>query len=50
MDDYRFNSAVEPTDLQLQTLMKEAAQDARERYQEAHEAYFAQINAMVQAL
>ena len=50
MDDYRFNSETDPTDEQLQMLMQEAAQDARERYATAHKAYFAQIDSIVAAL
>lgn len=50
MDDYRFNSETDPTDEQLQQIMREAAQDAAERYTAAHNAYFAQISQMMQAL
>ncbi len=50
MDEYRFNSETEPAEEYLHTIMKEAAQDARERYQNAHDAYFAQISEQIRAL
>ena len=51
MNDYRFiNIDQEPTDEQLAQLMKEVAQEAKERYEKAHVAYFAQIHQMAQAL
>ena len=44
MDDYRFiNIDQEPTDEQLSQLMREVAEDAKERYEKAHAAFFAQI-------
>ena len=50
MDDYRFNSETDPTDEQLSQIMREAAQDARERYAAAHTAYFTKIESMIKAL
>ncbi len=51
MDDYRFtNIDQEPTDEQLSQLMREVAEDAKERYEKARNAYFAQLNQMVQAI
>jgi len=51
MNDYRFiNVDQEPTDEQLAQLMKEVAQEAKKRHDEAHAAYFAQIHQMAQAL
>ena len=39
MDDYRFtNIDQEPTDEQLSQLMREVAEDAKERYEKAHAA------------
>ena len=51
MDDYRFtNIDQEPTDEQLAQLMHEVAVEAKERYEKAHAAYFAQLDQMIQAL
>ena len=51
MDDYRFtNIDQEPTDEQLSQLMREVAEDAKERYEKARNAYFAQLTQMVQAI
>ena len=51
MNDYRFtNIDQEPTDEQLSQLMREVAEEAKERYAKAHAAYFAQITQMAQAL
>jgi hypothetical protein len=51
MDDYRFtNIDQEPTDEQLSQLMREVAEDAKERYEKAHAAFFAQIVQMAQAV
>lgn len=51
MDDYRFiNIDQEPSDEQLDQLMHEVAVEAKERYERAHAAYFAQIHQMAQAL
>ncbi len=51
MDDYRFtNIDQEPTDEQLSQLMREVAEDAKERWDKARNAYFAQLNQMVQAI
>lgn len=44
MNDYRFiNIDEEPTDEQLAQLMREVAEEAKERYEKAHAAYFAQL-------
>ena len=49
MNDYRFtNIDQEPTDEQLSQLMREVAEEAKERYDKAHAAYFAQLNQMVE--
>ena len=51
MNDYRFtNIDQEPTDEQLSQLMREVAEDAKERWDKARTAYFAQLNQMVQAI
>ena len=51
MDDYRFtNIDQEPTDEQLSQLMREVAEEAKERWDEARTAYFAQLTKMVQAI
>ena len=51
MNDYRFtNIDQEPTDEQLSQLMCEVAEEAKERYEKAHAAYFAHIRQMAQAL
>ena len=51
MNDYRFtNIDQEPTDEQLSQLMREVAEEAKERYEKAHAAYFAHIDQMIQAL
>ena len=51
MNDYRFtNIDQEPTDEQLSQLMREVAEEAKERYEKAHAAYFAHIKQMAQAL
>ena len=51
MDDYRFtNIDQEPTDEQLSQLMREVAEEAKERWDKARTAYFAQLNQMVQAI
>lgn len=51
MNDYRFtNIDQEPSDEQLSQLMHEVAVEAKERYEKAHAAYFAQIRQMAQAL
>lgn len=51
MDDYRFtNIDQEPTDEQLSQLMREVAEDAKERWEKARNAYFAQLTQMVQAI
>ncbi len=51
MNDYRFtNIDQEPTDEQLSQLMREVAEEAKERWDKARTAYFAQLNQMVQAI
>ena len=51
MNDYRFiNINQEPTDEQLSQLMREVAEEAKERWDKARSAYFAQLNQMVQAI
>lgn len=51
MNDYRFtNIDQEPTDEQLAQLMREMAEEAKERYEKAHAAYFAHIDQMIMAL
>ena len=47
MNDYRFtNIDQEPTDEQLSQLMREVAQEAKERHEKALAAYFARIDMM----
>ena len=36
LNSYRFNSGVEPTDEMLSTIMKEVAQDAKEKKEKAY--------------
>lgn len=43
MKSYRFGTGVEPSDEMLELIMKEVAQDARERARKAEEAYFEQM-------
>ena len=51
MDDYRFtNIDQEPTEEQLSQLMREVAEEAKLRWEEARTAYFARIKQMAQAL
>lgn len=51
MNDYRFtNIDQEPTDEQLSQLMREVAEEAKERWDKARTAYFAHIDQMVQAI
>ena len=51
MNDYRFtNIDQEPTDEQLAQLMREVAEEAKERWDKAHTAYFAHIDQMIQAI
>lgn len=48
MNDYRFiNIDQEPTEEQLAQLMHEVAVEAKERYESARKAYFAQIDQMM---
>ena len=51
MNDYRFIYVdQEPTDEQLSQLMREVAEDAKERWDKARTAYFAHIDQMIQAI
>ncbi|MBR1427370.1 MAG: hypothetical protein IJ609_02285 [Paludibacteraceae bacterium] len=51
MNDYRFtNIDQEPTEAQLNQLMCEVAEEAKQRWDMARTAYFAQIKQMAQAL
>ena len=51
MNDYRFtNIDQEPTDEMLAQLMREVAEEAKERWDKARTAYFKQLNKMVQAI
>ena len=51
MNDYRFtNIDQEPTDEQLSQLMREVAEEAKERWDKARTAYFAHIDQMIQAI
>ena len=51
MNDYRFiNIDQEPTDEQLSQLMREVAEEAKERWDNARAAYFAHIDQMIMAL
>ena len=51
MNDYRFtNIDQEPTDEQLSQLMREVAEEAKERWDKARAAYFAHIDQMIQAI
>ncbi len=43
MNSYRFLSGQEPSDEMLSQLMKEVAEEAKERQQKATEAHFAQM-------
>lgn len=51
MNDYRFiNIDQEPSEEQLAQLMHEVTVEAKERFDKARSAYFAQIHQMAQAL
>ena len=51
MNDYRFtNIDQEPTDEMLAQLMREVAEEAKERWDKARTAYFAHIKQMAQTL
>ena len=51
MNDYRFiNIDQEPTDEQLSQLMREVAEEAKERWDKARTAYFAHLKHMAQAI
>lgn len=43
MQSYRFSSGQEPSDEMLSQIMKEVAQDAQKRQEEASAAYFNQM-------
>lgn len=43
MNSYRFGTGQEPTDEMLEQIMKEAAQEAREKRKKATEAHFEQM-------
>lgn len=43
MNTYRFGKGQEPTDEMLEQIMKEVAQEARERSKKAEEAHFEQM-------
>lgn len=44
MQSYRLTSTEEPTDEMLAQLMKEAAEDAKKKSDEAHRKFFQDIN------
>lgn len=44
MNSYRLTSMEEPTDEQLSTLMKEVAEEAKQKSEEAHRVFFKQMN------
>lgn len=44
MNSYRLTSMKEPTDEQLSALMKEVAEEARRKSDEAHKRYFQRMN------
>ena len=51
MNDYRYiDIDQEPSEEQLAQLMREVAEEAKERFEEARSAYFAHIRQMAQAL
>ena len=51
MNDYRFiNIDQESTDEQLSQLMREVAEEAKERWEKARAAYFAHIKQLAQSL
>lgn len=43
LNSYRFNSGKEPTDEMLACIMKEVAQEAKERQEQATAAYFSEM-------
>lgn len=43
MNAYRLNSLEEPTDEMLATLMKEVAEEAKHKSEEAHKKFFQEI-------
>lgn len=45
IDNYRLTSMEEPTDEVLSQLMKEAAEDARRKSEEAYSKYFSNLQA-----
>lgn len=44
IDSYRFSSMEDPSDEMLQQIMREAAQDARQRWEEANKRFFESLN------
>lgn len=44
LNSYRFNSGKEPTDEMLAYIMKEVAQEAKERQEQATAAYFTEMH------
>ncbi|MBO5250360.1 MAG: hypothetical protein J6B15_06445 [Muribaculaceae bacterium] len=48
MNSYRFTSGQEPSDEMLAQLMKEVAQDAKERQEQATNAYFSEMRRNVE--
>ena len=44
MNSYRLTSMEEPTDELLSTLMKEVAEEAKQKSEDAHRAFFEQMN------
>ena len=51
MNDYRFiNIDQEPSEEQLAQLMREVAEEAKQRFEKTRTAYFEQIHQMAQAL
>jgi hypothetical protein len=44
INSYRFGMGVEPTDEMLEQVMREAAEEARERFRVDSEAYFADMH------
>ncbi len=43
MNSYRFNSGQDPTDEMLAQIMREAAEDAKKRHEEATKKYFEEL-------
>ena len=49
INDYRLTSMEEPTDEMLNTLMKEVAEEAKSKGEEATERFFKQMNRNIEA-